>query len=284
MKPIIHFCFLIVFAAALPVVQAGTKEELQRLQSDVLALQTQIREFERSFNEKIDGLKSLVVQLNDQVAKSSLILTKVSSAIENQASDVRSTNQAALQEIRTLSGKIDDTATRVSILAQQLGELRMQSKPLNQEILQSGNVSGGGSSPADVAYNQAFTDLVQGNLDQAIQEFTAYLNSFPTGPKAAAAQYSIGEAYYNQNKWPQAIAAFTRVINDYSGEDKVASALFKRAKAELMLQERENAIADFKDLIQRFPAASEADLAKAELQKIGTSPSKPAKETRRKSR
>ena len=122
---------------------------------------------------------------------------------------------------------------------------------------------------------------MQGNFDLAVQGFTAYLSTNPSGANAAAAQYNIGEAYYNQNKLPQAISAFTRVVNDYPGSERMASALFKRAKAELAMQESENAIADFKSVLERFPAATEASLAKDELQKLGLGGSKPA-ETRRK--
>jgi tol-pal system protein YbgF len=246
---------------------------LLRLQNDVLALQNQIREFDKTFNERTEGLKSLVVQLNDQVAKSNLLLSKVEATLESQASGVRSNDQAMLQEIRNLSGKIDDAATRISALAQQISELKVQSKALNPGMLQSGSTPGGLS--ADTVYNQAFNDLVQGNFDLAIQGFTAYLNSFPTGEKAAAAQYNIGEAYYNQNKVPAAIAAFTRIINDYSSSDKVASALFKRGKAELANKEPDNAIADFKQVIEKFPAAPESDLARNELANLGVGLTKP---------
>ncbi len=75
----------------------------------------------------------------------------------------------------------------------------------------------------------------------------------------------------------------TRVINDYAESDRVASALFKRAKARLALQETQSAIADFTEVIERFPAAPEAALAKAELQKLGTGSNKAAP-TKRKTR
>jgi len=279
MKRIIYFCLLIALGMLLPSAQAGTKEELLRLQSDVLALQNQIRDLEKTLSEASEGLKSLVVQLNDQVAKSNLILSKLSATFDSQASGTRSADQSLLQEIRALSGKMDDSETRISALAQQLNDLKVQSKSLNQ-----GGGQGGSLSP-DTMYNQAFNDFIQGNFDLAVQEFTAYLNNFPGGDKAAAALYNIGEAYYNQNRLPQAIAAFTRVINDYSGSDKVASALFKRGKAELAMQESQNAIADFKDIIARFPTAPESDLAKEQLQNLGVNIAKPAKEQpRRKAR
>jgi len=276
----ICFCLLMAFMAALPAAQAGTKEELMRLQSDVLALQNQIREFEKTFNLRTDGLKSLVEQLNDQVAKSNLILGRISTTLETQATGAQSADQALLQELKALTAKIDDSNTRISVLAQQLAELKVQSKSLSSPTPVEQPQSG------DSVYNQAFTDLVQGNFDLAVQGFTTYLNSYPGGEMAASAQYNIGEVYYSQNRLPQASAAFTEVLKTYPGSEKEASALFKRAKIALAMQKTPNAIADFKDVVARFPDSPESGLAKSELQKLGVSSTKPApaKDTRRKTR
>jgi tol-pal system protein YbgF len=272
-------CLMILFLSVAPLAQAGTKEEIMRLQSDVLALKDQFREFEKAMNDKTDGLKSLIVQLNDQVAKSTLILDRIQRAIENQNSGTRSNDEALLQEIRNLSGKADDTSTRLSALAQQILDLKVQTKSLSES-------PSGGSLSEDSSYGQAYNDYVQGNLDLAIQGFTSYLTNFPNGKMAALAQLSIGDAYTRVGKPQQAIAAFTRVITDYPGADQVPSALYKRGRAELSMQESDNAIADFKDVIARFPASPEADQAKAALQEMGVNPAKtvPAKQPRRKSR
>jgi tol-pal system protein YbgF len=270
---------LLTYALAGPVLRAGTKEELVRLQSDILALQNQFRELEKTFSERTDGLKSLVVQLNDQVAEMNLAVKKMSATLETRVSGVLAADQALVQDVRSLSGKIDDIHMRLSALAQQLAELKVQSKPID-----SASASAAGLS-ADTIYNQAFNDLVQGNADLAIRGFTAYLEGFPGGDKAAACHYYVGEAYYSQNKLPQAVAAFTRVIVDYPGSDKEASALFKRAKAELALRETQNAVADFRDVIARFPNSPESDLARTELKNLGVGTAKPAaKDARRKTR
>jgi tol-pal system protein YbgF len=271
MKRKCFFWLLVLFLTAWPLAYAGTKEELVRLQSDVLTLQDQLREFDKTFNERIDGLKSLIVQLNDQVGKTGLTLDKINSALENQSSGTRSTDQTLIQEVRKLSEKIDETGTRISALAQQLNELKVQSKALNDASTGAGNLS------PEALYNQAFSDFVQGNFDMAIQGFSAYLTTYPAGDKGADALLYTGEAYSSQNKLSQAVAAFTRVINDYPNSDKVSSSLFKRAKVEIALQEKENAIADLKNILEKYPSSPEADLAKAELNSLGAL--QPAKKT-----
>ncbi len=278
MKKTIYISLIFLLLAAAPSAQAGTKEELMRLQSDILALQNQIRIIEKSFNDQAEGIKSLVVQLNDQVGKSNQLLTKISSTLDNQAAGGRSTDQALLQEMRNLSGKIDDTATRLSALAQQVADMKVQSQPLTQRAYQSlGNEGSNPSISPDAVYKQAYNDLVQGNLDLAIEGFSAFTRNFPTDDKADDAQYYIGEAYLNQKKLPQAVTAFTRVLTDYPNGDKMPSAYFKRGKAELAMGEKDNAIEDFKTVVRKYPSAPESNLAKSELDNLGVNLNKPAK-------
>jgi tol-pal system protein YbgF len=278
MKRKIGIFLLSMLWASLPLAQAGTKEELARLQSDVLALQNQIREFDKNYNEKLEGLKSLIVQLNDQVAKADISLKRISDTMEGQANGRQSADQALLQEIRNLSGKMDDTSTRLSVLAQQMAELKLQSKPMVQESISTGDLS-----PESV-YDRAAGDLVRGNYELAIQGFASYLSSSPAAAKAPNAQYGIGEAYYYQTNMQQAIAAYTKILMDYPDSDLCASALYKRAKAELAIRESENAIADLREIIERYPSSSEASLAKTELDKLGVKLTKPAKDVRKKTR
>jgi tol-pal system protein YbgF len=257
--------------------RAGVKEELMRLQSDVLAMQNQIRLLEKTFKEQTDGLRTLLAQLNDQAGQTNQILAKVSTVLENQSAGDKSTSQSFLQELKGISAKVDDTSTRLSVLAQQVAEMKVQAKTITPRLYQSAPADPTGMAlSADAIFNEAFNDLVQGNLDMAIEGFTSFIKNFPSNEKADDAQYNIGEAYYNSGKVPQAIAAFTRVISDYPAGNKIPSAYFKRAKAELNMQERDNAIADFRFVIEKYPGAPESGLAKAELEALGVPPVKPA--------
>jgi tol-pal system protein YbgF len=271
MRRIVFFCFVGVLLTGLFPARAGTKEEIMRLQNDVLALQEQLRTMEKSYSEQMEAVKSLVVQLNDQVGKASLMTARISSMLANQSSGGNQVNQTLLEEIRGISTRLDEASTRISALTQQVADLKVQANPIS-------SVPGGLSGPTlsiNEAYDQAYSDLVQGNLDIAIQEFTTFARTYPGSEKADDAQYYIGEAYLSQSKTSQAIAAFTRVLTDYPAGDKIASALFKRGKAELAQQEKENATADFKTVIQKYPSAPEAALAAAELKNLGVGKAAP---------
>jgi tol-pal system protein YbgF len=274
MKRIAQLFFLVMLGVASSA-SAGTKEEIMRLQADVLALKNQISLLEKTFTERTEGIKSLVVQLNDQVGKSSLALGRISTTLETQSSGDNSTQQALLQEVKNLSGKMDDAGTRISALAQQIADLKVQSKPITQRLFQSA-----GDNPdtlalsADQIYNEAYNDLIQGNFTLAIEGFTAFLQDFPTNERADDAQYNIGEAYYNGKKYLDAIAAFSKVVTNYASGGKVSSALYKRGKAELLLQQKDVAVADFRAVLEKYSTAPEASLARQELEKLGIDPDK----------
>lgn len=276
----IGYLFIITLLGVASTAQAGVKEELVRLQADVLALQNQMRQLEKSFTERTDAIRSLVVQLNDQVGKTSLTLGKISTSLEAQSSGDMAAMQSVLKEVKDLAGKMDDANMRISALAQQIVDMKVQTKPIAQRTFQNAADNPAQlSSSANQIYSEAYNDLIQGNLDFAIQGFTAFLRNFPTNDKADDAQYNIGEAYYNAGKYGEAVTAFSKVISDYASGGKAASALFKRGKAELSLMQKEGAIADFKTVVEKYPNEPEANLAKSELLKLGIDPSRPAAKT-----
>ncbi len=270
-----YFGLLIALMMVFPSANAGTKEDLARLQADVNDLRNQIQELERTFSVRVDGLKSLLEQLNDQVASSNLVLEKVSKAMEKQTTGAQSSDQMLLQEVRSLSQKMDETATRVSAMAQQLNELKVQSQSYRQT-----SAFGGGISPNDL-FDQSEGDFVEGNLDLAIQGFNAYIDSYPGGDKAVAALCRIGDIYSHQNMLPQAMAAFTRAIDDYPDREGIASALYKRANIHLSMNEDQKAIEDYRNLVINFSDTQESEHAKEELKRLGVRIPRPAKNTRR---
>lgn len=269
-KSILSHLLVWLFVSA-TFLQAGTQEELVRLQNDIITLQNQFREYEKIYNENSSGLKNLVEQLNDQVAKSNMLLDEVLAALQLQASGSRSDIDAMSPKIQALSGKIEEMLTSLSALSRQVSEMKIQSQPV-------GGFAPSGPSSSDATFNQALNDLIGGNPELAIQGFNAYLDFFPSGDKATAARYYIGEAYYNMNRFPEAVEAFTLIIEENADSGKVASALFKRGKSALEIHDTDAAIRDFQNVIQRFPDAPEASLSKAELQSLGAlNPSQPRK-------
>ena len=265
MKTRICLCILIVAFVAIPSAQAGWKEEVVRLQSEIRAIQADASESNEKIKERLEGIYSLLTQLNDEFARSNSTLSRLGSALNNRTEDARGQEMSVLSEIRELSQKIDDLSIGYSVLAQQFNDYRLQS------TMRAGAAS---SLSAETMYNQAFRDYTQGDFEMAIEGFSAYVDTYPGGETAARALLYIGESYSDPeiNKLREAVEAFTRLVNGYPQSTVIPAAIYKRARIELALQEQDNAIADLRDIIERFPNAPEADRARVEIQLLESAP------------
>jgi len=264
MKTRICFCILTIALVAVSSAQAGTKEELIRIQNEVRILQQQFQEYSKSSNERLEAMYNLVTQLNDEIARSNSALSRMGTTLNSRTEDARGQEMSLLTEIRALSEKISDAQTGITVLAQQFNDFKLQA---------SMRPAGAASSlSAETMYTQATRDFMLGDFDMAIDGFKAFVETYPAGETAAKALLNMGESYSFQNRLKEAVEAFTRVINEYPQSAVVPTALYKRANIEIALQDPESAVADFRDIVERFPTASEADLSRAELRRLESAP------------
>jgi len=114
-------------------------------------------------------------------------------------------------------------------------------------------------------YDQAAQDLTQGRYEMALQGFREVVRQAPASELADNAQYGVGECFFAMARFDSASVAYAGVEALAPDGDKVPAALFKLA----LSQEKEGRDADAKttleDLVQRFPNAGEAQLARERL-------------------
>jgi len=111
---------------------AGTEEEIQRLQSDVLQLQNQIRLLQKSLDDNSAVLKSLLEQVNDQIAIANVHMKTLAEGIQAQRVEQGDSLAKVRQEIQSLSIKWDDTNTRIAAVQQKLQSNQLQIQSLRQ--------------------------------------------------------------------------------------------------------------------------------------------------------
>lgn len=132
--------------------------------------------------------------------------------------------------------------------------------------------------PQDI-YQAAYIDFSKGSYPLAIAGFREFLRRFPDHQLAGAAQYWIGEAYFSiarghlnagqaekaTEALEQAVQEFRKVQANYARSDKTATALYKEALALLELKQPAVAQARLQYLVDNFPQAEEAPLARERL-------------------
>jgi TolA-binding protein len=109
--------------------------------------------------------------------------------------------------------------------------------------------------------------------------FREFLRRYPTHPLADSAQYWMGEAHVSlarghansgqadkaTQELEEAVREFRKVVANYPRGDKVPTALYKEALALLELKQPAVAQARLQYLVDNFPRAEEASLARDRL-------------------
>lgn len=121
---------------------------------------------------------------------------------------------------------------------------------------------------ADAAYEKAFNLLKAGRYDQAIAEFNNFMVSYPGSPRADAAQYWLGEAYYVSKQYQPAIGEYQKLVQAYPKSQKVPQALLKIGFSQHELGQNDQARATLDDVKQRYPGTTSARMAEDRLQRM----------------
>lgn len=139
--------------------------------------------------------------------------------------------------------------------------------------------------PQDI-YQAAYIDFSKGSYPLAVAGFREFLRRYPDHALGGAAQYWIGEAYFSVARGhtnagqadkatealEQAVQEFRKVQADYPRSDKAATALYKEALALLELKQPAVAQARLQYLVDNFPQAEEAPLARERLSSLRPAP------------
>jgi len=124
---------------------------------------------------------------------------------------------------------------------------------------------------ADTLYQNALRDFTGGKYDLSRQEFSDYIENFPSNDLASNSQFYLGEILYVQNDFKDAIAAYEEVLGNYPRSFKLAASLLKKGMAELELGQKAAGTRDLRDVARRFPGSDESRRAAAKLREMGIS-------------
>ena len=288
---LLALCFL-----SLAPLGFGVDKEVIQLQQNVALLQGMVRELQRSFDEKMAVMQTLLGQSNDKINQA----TQTNSQLNNLLNSGLGELQKSVQNSVANSGqKVDNLNTQIQGLQASLDELRARLDNISGQMsklvsasqtLPAGGGAGGfpAGSPAgspepggassqptpDVLYNSALRDYTSGNYPLAQQEFTDYLRFYPSTTLASNAQFYIGDISYQQGQFQKAIQEYDKAIEQYPNGNKAAASQLKKGYAYLNMDRRAQGTQELNSLMKRFPNTPEASLAKDKLASLG--PEKPA--------
>jgi tol-pal system protein YbgF len=128
-------------------------------------------------------------------------------------------------------------------------------------------------------YQAAYIDFSKGSYPLAIMGFREFLRRYPEHALGGNAQYWIGEAQLGVARsqtnagqadratpaLEQAVQEFRKVVANYPRSAKAPAALYKEALTLIELKQPTVAQARLQYLVDNFPQAAEASLAREQL-------------------
>lgn len=191
--------------------------------------------------------------------------------------------QAGIDALRVdnqgTQGRFDDLDRADADLRQHLtllkDELGLQVADLGQRLARLEQGAEAAASAPAASANELYEQALQTIRDR--QDFAAgraqmveFLMQYPADSRAVNAAYWIGETHYAEKAYDKAILQFEEVAQKYGDDPKVASALYKQALAFDALKDRKSARLVMKKVVERFPLAEEAKMAKEKLKEWGS--------------
>ena len=235
----------IIFVALLPTlfvtgckIPLDERQAVAQLQKKVVILEQELESGanrQQNLKQKLEALQLRFDEARDQLLK--------------QAEELQALTRSQAAIIKRVTAKVSKAGKKASV------DVQVSAPSFSQEEKQA----------FEMLYNDSLAAYHDGDYENAVKLFAAYLRDFPTTVKAANARYWLGESYYSLAQYAQAITEFKRVQKDFPVSSKVPDALLKTAMSYEAIGGLEPARAAYTELLQKYPASLSARRAKKAL-------------------
>ena len=296
---------LVCLLLAVPALAPGASKEIMELQRDVALLQQQIKDLQRSQDEKFAALLELVQQSVDAANNANTSVAVIASTIEKNLRDQTDkvvTPVVGLStrlnemggDLRTLTpGGVSDLTARLNRMQAQLTDVSNAIKVIQQPPVAPPRATRTGRRPRlplptcprcrrRPCTTQPRQDYVSGKYDLASQEFADYLRYYGTTGFAPNAQFYIAMIHFvQQGNYDTAVKEFDMVLEKYPDNNKTADALLYKGRALVKMPGHKTEGADeFMEVIRRFPKSDQSVQACTERKALGLNCGAPASSTK----
>ena len=287
---------LICVLLAAPVLAPAASKEIQELQRDVALLQQQIKDLQRSQDEKFATVTELARQAVEAANRANTGVAVITSNLDKNLREQTDKVTAPLQgfgtrvnemggDVRTLQQAVGDLTALLGRMQAQLTDISnsikvMQTPPAPPPSSTGGAPAGASDVPpmsAQKLYETARGDYSGGKYDLAVQEFADYLKYYGNTDLAPNAQFYIAMTHYGQKNYDDAVKEFDMVLEKYPDNNKTAESLLYKGRALVKTPgHKTDGANEFMEVIKRFPKTDEATQACNERKSLGLNCGAPA--------
>ena len=294
MKTTISTTVILAALLAGPVA-AADKKELAQLQRDIALLQDEMRASIKGQNDRLIAMESMLKTMLDQLAATNRAVTvldgnlrsRVEGSVVKPVAGLNSRMDSMQEDYRYVRETVAELSSKLTKLSTQVSDLNdairtMQAPPAPPPADTLGASASGPPQgvTAEVLFQDAMRDKSAGNSDLALRQFADFLNWYGTTDQAPAAQYYVGEIFYNKRDFENALKAFDAVLERYPKNEKTDDARFMKGRTLVFLGQRTDGANEFRALVKASPKSELGRRAQSELRALGLSAA-PAKTRRR---
>jgi tol-pal system protein YbgF len=290
--PSLLVCLLI----AAPALAPGANKEIEALQRDIALLQQNIKDLQKSQDEKLaailEGTRAAMDAANRANTSVAVITSNLEKNLRDQTDKVATPvvglstrlNEMA-GDLRTLGQAVGDLNVLMNRLQVQLTDINNAIKVIQQPPAapppQSGQPMAAASDtppmPAETMYNTARQDYVGGKYDLAVQGFNDYLKYYGNTSFAPNAQFYIAMIHFAQGNYENAVKEFDMVLEKYPDNNKTADSLLYKGRALVKMPGHKTEGAnEFMEVIKRYPKSDQSVQACTERKALGLNCGVPA--------
>ncbi len=259
---------IITLLTAIVLAGCATTEQTNQLQRSIVSNQSEVLQLRQDMEARLSKLE------RDQEALGKQIVTMYSS-IETRD-----------EKLKGMAGRIDELDYQLRTYWTETKNLLaiVKSKPgINGTTTAGSKSSQGGIQTVrepdakepdatstqddkyEEAYKQAFESFQKGNLEEAAQRFSAFIDKYSGTPLAANAYYWIGESYMGLKNYDKAIVFFQEIMDKYPKNEKAPRAMLSQAEAFRLTNDKKSSITILKRVIELYPKTEEAVMAERKL-------------------
>ncbi len=213
--------------------------------------------------EEVKGLSAknevkageLAKQLDTQLKRLKQVVDDATKVVTRNSADVGQTVEKLQVDLGQLQGRIDDIQHSNDALTKQFQDYRANS---DTKLEQLTNTMTSAKTPPvpetpDALFAEAEKRLAASQWVDARRLYEAFVNRYPQDPRAAKAQFHIGDAYSGEKRYANAIGAYTKVVDNFPKSEIVPDAMFKNGSAFYQLKYCSDAKVYFQELLRRYP-------------------------------
>ncbi len=223
---------------------------------DIRSLQTELRAVAMRQD-------SLLAQLRRETRSTQDTLRTTTDQLFSFRGDIASQLRDLSQVMTRIEAMVGENQRGIGQVRDQLANLRRPTPaPSNDPGASS---IGGGGGEAEGLYSAGMRQLSRGSLGTARRAFEALLNSHPNHALAPDARFRLADIEEREGRLEEALGAFLEIQTLTPTAAIVPDALYRAALVQIALGREDDAVRTLERVINTYPDAEIASLARAEL-------------------